>query len=132
MLNSKDLPYVTQVRDGVGIDRDLGTARPRIKYDFEVVVSGACFQIEILAENIERWEIGLLLGVLGFWEQGSLAVGGKSTRGPGWGKLENLTIGRVEQSDLLDYLTTHQLKSVDRAQFNQAFQDELKKGANHA
>lgn len=132
MLNSADLPYATQVRDGVGIDRDLGTARPGIKYDFEVVVSGAQFQIEVLAENIEHWEIGLLLGVLGIWEQGSLAIGGKSTRGPGWGKLENLVIGRVEQADLLEYLITHQLAPADREQFSQAFQGVLKKGADHA
>jgi len=121
--NYEDLPVVTQIRDGVGIDRDLGAARQGIKYDFEVVVPGARFGIEILTENLEDWELGLLLSVLRFWEEGHLALGGKVTRGPGWGRLKDLRLERVDQSDLLDYLTGGQPAQESTDRYLQAFRD---------
>jgi len=115
---------VTQIRDGVGIDRDLGTARSGIKYDFEVVVPGTHFGVEILAENMDDWELGFLLVILRIWEQGGLPIGGKSTRGPGWGKLQGLTLRRVEASTLLDYLTEGTMSEADGERFVQAFRDK--------
>jgi len=53
--NPQDLPMITQIRDGVGIDRDLGAAKQKVKYDFEVVVPGTCFGIEILTRT---WRTG--------------------------------------------------------------------------
>lgn len=104
LLNGDDLPMMTQIRDGVGIDRDLGAARTGIKYDFETVVPGAQFGIEILADNVEDWELGLLLTVLRLWEEGGIAIGGKSTRGAGWGVLKNIRIEQITADRLLDYL----------------------------
>lgn len=104
LLNAEDLPMITQIRDGVGIDRDLGAARTGIKYDFETVVPGARFGLEILAENLEDWEVGFLLTVLRLWEDGGIAIGGKTTRGPGWGRLKEIRIHRVDSKNLLDYL----------------------------
>lgn len=124
LLNSNDLPILTQIRDGVGIDRDLGAARTGFKYDFEVVVPGAQFGMEILAENVEDWEIGLLLAVLRSWQEGSLPIGGKSTRGPGWGKLRNLSVHQVEQQNLLEYLLQGQMTAVETERFIHAFQDK--------
>ena len=43
LTNSQDLPRLTEVRDGVGIDRDLGSAKRRIKFDFETVGDLAAF-----------------------------------------------------------------------------------------
>lgn len=123
--NAEELPVVTQIRDGVGIDRDLGAARTGVKYDFEVVVPGARFGIEILSENLEDWELGLLLSVLRFWEEGYLPLGGRVTRGPGWGKLTNLRLERVDQSNLLAYLTGGQPVQEHPDRYRQAFQQFL-------
>lgn len=127
LINLEDLPIVYQIRDGVGIDRDLGAARAGIKYDFETVVPGACFQIEILAENLEDWEIGFLHAVLNLWSEGGIAVGGKSTRGLGWGMLRDLTFQRVEPANLLAYLQNREIPpSADWGRFAEAFVKKLK------
>lgn len=125
LLNSNELLRLTEVRDGVGIDRDLGSAKPRIKYDYEIVPSGSHFDIKIVVENAEDWEIGLLLLALKAMEQGILPVGGKTTRGLGWGKLENLTIERVTAAELLNYLQGQQVSPVDSEKFIRAFTDGL-------
>lgn len=125
LQNADDLPVVTQIRDGVGIDRDLGAARTGIKYDFEVVVPGAQFGIEIVAENVEPWELGLLLAILRPWEEGHLAIGGKSTRGPGWSKLQSVSVQRTEQQDLLDYLLKGQMKAIPVETLRQTFQQKI-------
>jgi len=136
--NSQDPPMITQIRDGVGIDRDLGAAKQKVKYDFEVVVPGTCFGIEILTENLEDWELGLLLSVLRFWEEGHLPLGGKVTRGPGWGRLKDLRLKRVDQSNLLKYLTGDQPAQESADRYLQAFRDYVKSasgqrgGINHA
>lgn len=131
--NAGDLPLVTQIRDGVAIDRDLGAARSGLKYDFEVAVPGSRFQLEILAENVEEWEIGLLLAVLRPWEEGHLALGGKSTRGPGWGRFVDRRIFRVERQDLLDYLTRGEMRQVEPEIFLEAFNQRIGLGGgSHA
>ncbi|ABY35504.1 MAG TPA: CRISPR-associated RAMP protein [Chloroflexus aurantiacus] len=133
LLNPEDLPTLTQIRDGVGIDRDLGTARSGIKYDFETVIPGARFGLEILAENLEEWEIGFLLTVLRLWEEGGIAIGGKTTRGPGWGKLQEIKIQRVGISNLMDYLLERKSSEVAATQFLQTFREWLKeRGAGDA
>lgn len=125
IVNSDHLVYVTQVRDGVGIDRDLGAARSGIKYDFETVVPGSRFGIEMVAENLDDWEMGLLLTVLNWWGEGGFAIGGKSTRGPGWGRLERLTVQRVTSDNLLEYLSDGRAPSVDVKPYLQAFRSRL-------
>lgn len=126
LKNAEDLPVLYQIRDGVGIDRDLGAARTGIKYDFETVVPGAQFDIEILGENLEDWEIGLLLTVLEMWSDGGIAIGGKSTRGPGWGVLRDLTYRRVDPSNLMSYLRTREIPaSSDWSPFMSAFAAKL-------
>lgn len=124
-LNGDELPAVTQIRDGVGIDRDLGAARTGIKYDFEVVAPGARFRLEILTENLEDWELGFLLTVLRFWEEGDLALGGKVTRGPGWGKLVNLQLERVDTNTLLDYMFQRQQASVKADTFIEKLRERI-------
>lgn len=125
LQNANDLPVATQIRDGVGIDRDLGAARTGIKYDFEVVVPGAQFDIEIVAENVEPWELGLLLAILRPWGEGYMAIGGKSTRGPGWGTLQSVSVQRAERQDLLDYLLKGQMKAIPVEALQQAFQQKI-------
>jgi len=132
LVNADDLPVVTQIRDGVGIDRDLGAARSGIKYDFETVIPGARFGIEILAENLEDWEAGFLLAVLRLWEEGALSLGGKVTRGPGWGVLREIRLTQVSRQNLADYLIQGQTQPVAPDSFLQSFQEVLRREADHA
>lgn len=105
MLKNQDaLLRLTEVRDGVGIDRDLGSAKPKIKYDFETVPQGAAFDVRIVVENADEWELGLLVLALETLGKGELPIGGKTTRGLGWGELIELKIQRITQDHLLDYL----------------------------
>jgi CRISPR-associated RAMP protein (TIGR02581 family) len=126
LVNADDLLVVTQIRDGVGIDRDLGAARSNIKYDFETVVPGARFGVEILCENLEDWEVGFLLAVLRQWEEGTLSLGGKVTRGPGWGALHEIRLTQVNRQNLVGYLIQGQTQPVERASFLRAFQERLR------
>lgn len=128
MINSQELQRITQIRDGVGIDRDRGAAKEGLKYDFEVVPPDAGFDISIIAENAENWEIGLLLAVLRPWQEGYLPIGGKSTRGPGWGKLCDLTIRRVEKQNLLNYLLKGEMKSEPPEKFVESLSTKLSQG----
>ncbi len=133
LVNAEDLPVMYQIRDGVGIDRDLGAARSGIKYDFETVVPGARFQIEILTENLENWELGFLFAVLQMWSEGDIAVGGKSTRGPGWGVLRDITFRQVKPENLLEYLQRREIPfSSDWEQFVSAFAKKLAEKSGEA
>jgi CRISPR-associated RAMP protein (TIGR02581 family) len=85
----RDLPLTvdfaerTEIRDGVGIDRDTGRAAAGLKYQFEVVPVGAAFDLDLLVENASPAELGVLwLGLRGF-EQGYVLMGGAKSRGLG-------------------------------------------------
>jgi len=49
---------MTQVRDGVVIDRDSGTGVPNLKYDYEVLPTDSLFSFEISAENLDDSMLG--------------------------------------------------------------------------
>jgi CRISPR-associated protein Csm3 len=71
----------TEVRDGVSINREKETVEQ--KYDFETVPSGSRFALEIVAENLDEVERGLLwLGVEEL-RRGQILVGGFKGRGLG-------------------------------------------------
>lgn len=116
LINGSDLLRLTEVRDGVGIDRDLGAAKARIKYDFETVPASARFGIHIVVENAEEWEIGLLLLALETMRKAELPIGGKTTRGLGWGTLEDMKVQRVEAADLPAWLAGSRQPSELNAQ----------------
>lgn len=125
LSESTELVQITEIRDGVGIDRDRGAAKEGLKYDFEVVSPDAQFDVSIVAENVEHWEIGLLLAVLRPWQEGYMPIGGKSTRGPGWGKLGDLSIKRVEKQDLLNYLLKGDMTPVSSDKFIKSLEAKL-------
>ncbi len=133
LANRGSLLRLTEVRDGVGIDRDLGSAKSGIKYDFETVPRGAEFGLTIVVENAEAWEVGLLLLALEAMRKGELPVGGKTTRGPGWGELVDLSVRRVDRDSLLGYLTgTEEPAVVPHTELLQGFKAALQEGGNHA
>lgn len=128
MANAKEMLQITEIRDGVGIDRDRGAAKEGLKYDFEVVSPDAQFDVSIIAENAQQWEIGLLLAILRPWQEGYMPIGGKSTRGPGWGNLGDLLIRRVEKQDLLDYLVKGKMNPVSADKFAKSLEAKLSMG----
>lgn len=101
-------PGQIEVRDGVGIDRDTETAAPRIKYDYEVAPRGIAFDLELVVENAEGWDPGLLFVGLRELDQGRASLGGLTSRGLGrvrldWREMELIGEGGA---DLLEYLAT--------------------------
>ncbi|WP_376790349.1 CRISPR-associated RAMP protein Csx7 [Thermoflexus sp.] len=133
MLSNRDsLLRLTEIRDGVGIDRDLGSAKPKIKYDFEAVPRGAEFDLTLVVENAEEWEVGLLLLALEAMRKGELPVGGKTTRGPGWGTIVDLKIQKVGKENLRDYLAgTGQPAEISPSELLQRLVTALQ-GGSHA
>lgn len=71
------------VRDGVGIDRDLRTARNKIKFDYEYLAPGTELGLELRARNLDDWELGLVALGLTLLDDGTLRLGGLGARGLG-------------------------------------------------
>lgn len=103
-----------EVRNGVAIDRDTGTAADKHLYDFEVVPAGTRFSCEIVVENAEGWELGLLMVGLRPFEEGEATLGGARSRGLGavridWGRREQIEGG----GGLLAYLAGEKPSGID-------------------
>lgn len=72
----------TQIRDGVGIDRDLGRVSGARKYDFEVVDAGCAFTLNLVVDNARDWQLGLVYAGLDALDGGG-RLGGFGSRGLG-------------------------------------------------
>jgi len=77
-----------QVRDGVAIDRDKGSAADKRKFAYEVVPADTPFEVEIVVENPSDAELGLAWLGLRAFQQGRIPLGGARSRGLGWCTLE--------------------------------------------
>lgn len=105
-----DYPVAVERRDGVGIDRDTGTAAKSIKYDFQVVPSETSFALRIQAENLDPSGRALLSVVLLELIRGNISIGGKRSRGLGRCHVANLVMrearfdGPESAKALLSYL----------------------------
>jgi CRISPR-associated RAMP protein (TIGR02581 family) len=82
----------TQIRDGVAIDRDSETARPGLKYDFEVVPSTTVFKLRLILENATPVDLQLLSIGLTEFASGFGNVGGLRSRGLGACLLKEIQI----------------------------------------
>jgi CRISPR-associated RAMP protein (TIGR02581 family) len=94
----------TEVRDGVGIDRDRRVAqtKPAIKYDQEVVPPGTAFRLEMILENVDDpVQLGLVLKSLELLQTGELRLGGLTSRGLGRVSLAELRLERTDARRLL-------------------------------
>jgi|GEM_PF-242138 len=72
-----------EIRDFVAIERDTETAKHQGKFDAEVVPVGTEFDIEIVAENPEDYELGLLFTGFDMLNNGEAMLGGLTSRGLG-------------------------------------------------
>jgi CRISPR-associated RAMP protein (TIGR02581 family) len=94
----------TEVRDGVGIHRDLRVAQtsPPAKYDQEVVPPGTAFRLEMILENVDDpLQLALVLKSLDLLHTGEIRLGGLTSRGLGRVKLEALRLERTDPRLLL-------------------------------
>lgn len=116
LLLAESLPAPVQLRDGVAIDRDLLTAVPKRKFDYEVVPAATSFQLRVLVENASDEELGLLFLALRHLQAESIPLGGKISRGLG---STTCAIARIQfiqgavREELLDYLTWQPASEVD-------------------
>lgn len=92
---------ITQVRDGVGIDRDLRTARDKIKFDYELLAPGARFSLDIRTRNLAPWEHGLIAVALDLVHDGQLRLGGLGARGLGQVAVRIEEVVEAEAAQLL-------------------------------
>jgi CRISPR/Cas system CSM-associated protein Csm3 (group 7 of RAMP superfamily) len=105
---------ITEIRDGVGIDRDSERAVPNIKYDYEVVPGQTRFHFGLTVENPTELELGLVAVGLQEFSQGMIRLGGIKSRGLGKCRLELTEVQYMEgKSGLVDYLRSGKLKSID-------------------
>lgn len=110
-----------QERDGVAIDRDTETASDGKLYNFQVVPPGTPFELKIVIENAEEWELGLLMLGLKQFEQEQIPLGGGRSRGLGVVGLEIEEVWWFDSTkdqtkdDLLAYLQA--LVSNQQAQY---------------
>lgn len=104
----RDLPSVgeaevfPEVRDGVGIDRDLRRASNGIKYDFECLPPGTVFRLELRLENPTDVHLALTLKALELLHEGDILLGGLTSRGLGRVELRALTLERTDARALLE------------------------------
>lgn len=104
-LMVRDLPLASdqdvgsEIRHGVGIDRDTLTAREKIKFDFEALPSQLHFAVELIVERPSALDLDLLALGLREMELGFIPLGGIRSRGLG---RCNLVLDTVHRLDLAD------------------------------
>lgn len=101
----------THVRDGVGIGRDTGVAARNIKFDFETVPRGACFNFRLRLHDYDSPEAllraRLLAATLAEWEAGRGRLGAGAARGLGRFKIEGVRFRKTRLAtadELVAYL----------------------------
>jgi len=124
-----------EIRNGVGINRDTETVEQGLLYDYEVVPAGTQFDFELVLENAEPWQLGMVLLSLQPWIRGELQIGGFRSRGLGYVQLQALQSRYVELhnvGDLLAMLDGSGSNAIDKATLQSwyhAFRTKLKQVA---
>jgi len=129
MFLTGSVPIRIEIRDGIAIDRDTGTVKEKFKFDYEIVPKGACFGFEMILDNVEEWELGLIGLAIKTWERGNIALGGKTSTGLGWGTLRNVRVEKVDTKNLVDYLVDNKKESVNLNRIVSDLKDKIKGGS---
>ncbi len=132
----------TQIRDGVAIDRDSETAKPGLKYDFEVVPATTVFAMRLVLENATEEDLQLISIGLSEFVNGFGGVGGLRSRGLGACILNDLKISCLDLTGeknqdrmqrLQRYLLYKELAQLDTQSFFEEHINKLFEGSklNH-
>lgn len=112
-----DLPCLNgaeaETRDAVAIDREKETVAN--KYDFEAVPVESRFGLEIVADNLDEAERGLLWLGIEELRRGQILVGGFKGRGLGRVALENLRLRFLDRKSLRNYLLSGEMPLCDES-----------------
>jgi CRISPR-associated RAMP protein (TIGR02581 family) len=105
-----------QLRNGVSIDRDTETAVPQRLFTIEAVPAGTRFKFELIIENGNEADQGLVLLGLAAFEREMVALGGATSRGLGQVKLHIKRCTEVpgDAQALFDYLVSGTAVTVDK------------------
>ncbi|BBM45116.1 type III CRISPR-associated RAMP protein Csx7 [Leptotrichia trevisanii] len=103
-IHISDMESLTEdvfvTRDGIKIDRNTGATEKGAKFDYDVVPAGTQFNVRIELENIEDYQLELLgLALRDIMSNEGDLLGGKTSRGIGRCKLENLKMEYVKADD---------------------------------
>lgn len=109
-LIEETYPGVTEVRAGVAIERESGTAAEGKKFETEAVPAGTKFRFSLTAENLTAEEMGVLLLGLSALSRGEIYLGGMKSRGFGRVQLQE---GRVTVIDGTEAYIDFLLRSED-------------------
>lgn len=90
-----------RIRDGIIIDRESRTAKDKGKYDFETVSPGVNFNMEIIGDNLEEHEKGLLFTAFDLISEGYGSLGGNVSRGTGRIKIKIIGIDIFKPGEFL-------------------------------
>jgi CRISPR-associated RAMP protein (TIGR02581 family) len=126
-----DLPLIEthasvepELRDSVAIDREKESVAN--KYDFEAMPAGVRFQFELIAENLNDEELGLVLLGVQALTNGDILIGGFKGRGLGHVVLENPNYCWVDRSNLKEYLIRGEWGTLREEQRKQALETLFK------
>ncbi len=78
-----ELANSVEQRNGVGIDRLMGSAKRGALFDQEVVVQGR-FDGRLVMRNVQLYQLALVLLVIRDLDEGYVQIGSGTTRGNGW------------------------------------------------
>jgi CRISPR-associated RAMP protein (TIGR02581 family) len=121
-----------EVRNGVVLNRDTETAEEGLLYDYEVVPAGTRFDFELVLENADDWQIGMVMLALKPWERGEAQIGGFRSRGLGYVQLEIAQRHFIAVTDVDDVLrlledgVTDTVDDVQAEAWYQAFRAKLR------
>ncbi|SJZ81423.1 CRISPR-associated protein, Csx7 family [Cetobacterium ceti] len=120
-IHISDLPIIIKddikevTRDGIKISRKTGATVKGAKFDYNVIEKGNRFDLEITLENIEDYQLEIIMLGLKDILSGDL-FGGKLSRGIGKCRLELKTCNFVDSKDkesLKNYIFKGNLKNKD-------------------
>lgn len=113
-----------EIRNGVGLNRDTESAEDGLLYNYEVTPAGTRFGFQLVLENSDAWQRGLITLLLKPWERGDVQIGGFRSRGLGHIQLKDVVKRFTPISDVDSIIS---LLLDEPAQSDQAATDDLER-----
>ncbi len=121
------------VRDGVGIDRQSGASASAgaAKFDLEVLPAGTSFELRLELQDSSDEDEWLLAATLAEWQAERGRLGGRTARGLGAFKLEDLKCTEIDlENDILTFLKSEKPWQHGKAD-DEWLEDNLDEAIDH-